>query len=60
VADVVTTAAVLTDVTGLPTAIAALGEGFKGPSAVDLHRDARRECVRRGVHCRRGRSGGRM
>jgi hypothetical protein len=48
------------DVTGLPTAVAGLREGFKGPSAVDVHRDARRECARRGVHCCRGRSGGRM
>jgi hypothetical protein len=48
------------DVTGLATAVAGLREGFEGPSAVDVHRDARRECVRRGVHCCRGRSSGRM
>jgi hypothetical protein len=48
------------DVTGLPTAVAGLREGFEGPSTVDVHRDARRECTRRGVHCCRGCGGGRM
>jgi hypothetical protein len=55
-----TNVAVSTDVTGLATAVAGLREGFEGPSAVDIHRDARRECARRGVHCCRGRGGGGM
>jgi hypothetical protein len=33
------------DVTGLSTAVAVLHKGFEGPSAVNVHRDARRECV---------------
>jgi hypothetical protein len=60
VADVMMVVAVLADVTGFPTAVAGLGEGFKSPSAVNVYRDARRECMRRGVHCCRGRGGGRM
>jgi hypothetical protein len=44
-------------VTGLATAVAGLREGFKGSSAVDVHRDARRECARRGVHCCRDHGG---
>jgi hypothetical protein len=45
VADVMTEVALSTDVASLPTAVAGLGEGFKGLSAVNIHRDARRECV---------------
>jgi hypothetical protein len=41
-------------VTGLATAVAGLREGFENPSAVDIHRDARGKCARRGVHCCRG------
>jgi hypothetical protein len=45
VADVMTMVVVFANVTGLSTAVAGLGEGFKGPSAVNVHRDARRECT---------------
>jgi hypothetical protein len=45
VVDIVTTVAFFADVTGLATAIAGLREGFEGSSAVDVHRDARRECA---------------
>jgi hypothetical protein len=47
-------------VTGLATAVAGLCEGFEGPSAVDIHRNAGGKCVQRGVHCCRGRSSGGM
>jgi hypothetical protein len=57
VADVVMTVAFFADVTGLATAIAGLREGFEGSSVVDVHRDARTECARRGVHCCRDRGG---
>jgi hypothetical protein len=33
------------DVTSLATAVAGLCEGFEGLSAVDVHRNARRECA---------------
>jgi hypothetical protein len=33
------------DVTGLATVVAGLRKGFEGLSTVDVHRDARRECV---------------
>jgi hypothetical protein len=33
---------------------------FESPSVVDIHRDARGKCTRRGVHCCRGRGGGGM
>jgi hypothetical protein len=33
------------NVTGLATAVAGLREGFEGLSAVDVYRDARRECA---------------
>jgi hypothetical protein len=56
----ITTVAFFADVTSLAAAIAGLHEGFEGSSAVDVHRDARRECVRRDVHCCRDRSGGGM
>jgi hypothetical protein len=46
------------DVTSLATTVAGLREGFESPSAVDIHRNARGKCTRRGVHCCRGRSGG--
>jgi hypothetical protein len=38
-------------VTGMATAVAGLRKGFEGLSAVDIHRDAKRECALRGVHC---------
>jgi hypothetical protein len=44
-------------VTGLATAVAGLRERFEGSSAVNVHRDAGRKCVRRGVHFCRGRGG---
>jgi hypothetical protein len=43
--DVMMKFAVSADVTGLATAVAGLREGFEGPSAVDIHMDARRVCV---------------
>jgi hypothetical protein len=42
-------------VTGLATAVAGLCEWFEGLSAVDVHRNAGRECAQRGMHCCRGR-----
>jgi hypothetical protein len=57
-ADVMMKVALSADVTGLATAVAGVCEGFEGPSAVNVHRNAGRECARRGVHCCRGRSGG--
>jgi hypothetical protein len=33
------------DVVGLSTAVTGLCEGFEGLSAVDVHRDAGRECA---------------
>jgi hypothetical protein len=33
------------DVAGLSTAVTGLCEWFEGLSAVDIHRDARRECT---------------
>jgi hypothetical protein len=45
VADIMMKVAVSADVTGLATAVAGLCEGFEGPSTVNVHRDARRECV---------------
>jgi hypothetical protein len=47
-------------VAGLATAVAGLCEGFEGLSVVDVHRDARRECAQRGVHCCRGCGSGGM
>jgi hypothetical protein len=32
-------------VTGLATAVTVLRKGFKSPGMVDVHRDARRECM---------------
>jgi hypothetical protein len=49
--DVMTKITLSADVTGLATAVAGLRKGFEGPSTVNVHRDARRECARRGVHC---------
>jgi hypothetical protein len=54
------TVAFFADVTSLAAAIAGLHEGFEGSSAVDINRDARRECARRGVHCCRDRGDGGM
>jgi hypothetical protein len=48
-ADVMMKVALFADVAGLATAVAGLCEGLEGPSAVDIHRDARRECTQRGV-----------
>jgi hypothetical protein len=45
--DVMTKITISADVTGLATVVAGLREGFEGPSAVNVHRDARRECARR-------------
>jgi hypothetical protein len=47
-------------VVGLATAVTGLRDGFEGPSAVNIHRNARRECTQRGVHCCRGRGSGGM
>jgi hypothetical protein len=58
-ADIMTKMAFSTSVTSLATAIAGLRNGLEGPSVVDIHRDARRKCAQRGVHCCRGRSDGR-
>jgi hypothetical protein len=52
-ADVMMKVAISADVSGLATAVAGLCDRFEGPSAVDVHRNARRECVRRGVYCYR-------
>jgi hypothetical protein len=48
-----------TSVTSLATAIAGLRNGLEGPSAVDVHRNARGKYARRGVHYSRGRGSGR-
>jgi hypothetical protein len=45
VADVMMEVALSVDVTGLATAVAGLHNGFEGPSTVDVHRNARGECV---------------
>jgi hypothetical protein len=42
------------DVTGLATVVAGLCDRFESLSVVDIHRDARGKCTRRGVHCCRG------
>jgi hypothetical protein len=44
-ADVMIKVALSADVTSLATAVAGLHEGFEGQSMVDVHRDARRECM---------------
>jgi hypothetical protein len=44
----------------LATVVAGFHEGFENPSAVNVHRDTRRECMQRGVHCCRGCGGGAM
>jgi hypothetical protein len=43
--DIMTKITISADVTGLATAVAGLCERFNGPSTVDVHRDARRECT---------------
>jgi hypothetical protein len=43
--DVMMKITISADVTSLATAVAGLREGFEGLSAVDVHRDARRECT---------------
>jgi hypothetical protein len=47
-------------VADLATAVAGLCDGFEGPSTVNLHRNARRKCAQRGVHCCRGHGSGGM
>jgi hypothetical protein len=60
VADIMMEVAFSANVASLATAVACLRDGFGRLSTVDVHRDARQECTRRGVHCCRGRGGGRM
>jgi hypothetical protein len=48
--------ALFADVTGLATAVAGLHERFEGLSTINVHGDARREYMQRGVHCCRGRA----
>jgi hypothetical protein len=60
VADIMMKLALFADVTGLATAIAGWCKRFEGPGAVDIHQNARGECMRRGVHCYRGCGGGGM
>jgi hypothetical protein len=43
--DIMMKVAFFADVTGLATAVAGLCEGFEGPSAVNVHWNARRECA---------------
>jgi hypothetical protein len=43
--DIMPKVTVFTDMAGLATAVAGLHEGFEGPSAVDIHQDARGKCV---------------
>jgi hypothetical protein len=59
VVDVMTKVAFSAYVTSLATVVAGLRDGFEGPSVVNVHRNARGECMRRGVHCR-GHGGGGM
>jgi hypothetical protein len=47
-------------VTSLATSVAGLCEGFECASVVDVHRNTRGKCTRRGVHCCRDHSGGGM
>jgi hypothetical protein len=58
-ADIMIEVAFSTSVTSLATAIAGLRDGLEGLSAVDVHWNTRGECMRRGMHCCRGRGGGR-
>jgi hypothetical protein len=58
IADIMTEVALSADVASLATAVAGLCEGFESPSAVNVHRNAGRECTRRGMHCCRGHGGG--
>jgi hypothetical protein len=60
VADIMMEVALSADVTSLATVVAGFHNRFEGPSAVDVHRNPRRECMRRGVHCCRGCGGGGM
>jgi hypothetical protein len=43
--DVMMKVTISADVTSLAAVVAGLREGFEGPSAVNVHRNARRECV---------------
>jgi hypothetical protein len=45
VADVMTEVALFADVTGLAAAVSGLRKGFEGPSAVDIHWNARGKCA---------------
>jgi hypothetical protein len=58
VADIMMEVTFSTDVTSLATAVASLCNGFESLGAVDVHRNARGEYTRRGVHCCRGHGGG--
>jgi hypothetical protein len=60
VADVMVEVTLSADVAGLATAVAGLCDGFEGLSTVNVHKNARRKCMRRGMHCCRDRGGGRM
>jgi hypothetical protein len=60
VADVMMEVALSADVASLAAAVAGLHDGFEGLSTVDIHRNARRKCTRRGMHCCRDRGGGGM
>jgi hypothetical protein len=44
-ADVMVKVAISADVTGLATAVAGLCDRFEGLSAVNVHRNSRRECT---------------
>jgi hypothetical protein len=59
-ADVMTKVTLFADVASLATAVAGLCEGFECSSAVDVHWNTGGECVRRGIHCFRGRGSGGM
>jgi hypothetical protein len=59
-ADIMIKVVFSTNVISLATVVAGLREGFESPSAVNIHQNARWKCMRRGVHCCRGRGGGGM
>jgi hypothetical protein len=60
VVDIMTEVTLFADVADLATVVAGLRDGFEGPSMVNVHGNARRKCVRRGIHCCRDRGGGGM
>jgi hypothetical protein len=45
VADIVTEVALSADMAGLSIAVTGLCKGFEGPSVVNVHQDAGRECA---------------